>query len=70
MDKCINSVILILLTTITAIAIAAHLQSEYMYFGNVSMTIFWLTALIGTIAAVATGFRAIDILTERFRIVS
>lgn len=71
MDRKINSITaLVALTTIVAIALAAHLESEYIYFGNAAIAVFWLTSSIGTIAAIVTGVKAIDLLAERFRIVS
>jgi hypothetical protein len=69
MDRKINSItVLVVLTTVVAITLAAHIESEYMYFGNASTIIFWLTSGVGTVVAIITGFKAIDVLTERFRI--
>jgi hypothetical protein len=42
----------------------AHPESECIYFGDVSTAIFWLTSVIGTIRAIVTGFKAIDMLRD------
>ena len=64
-----NIVLLILLTTVVSIVLAAHIGSEYAYFGNASTMIFWLTAAVGTVVTIMTGLKAIDMLTERSSIV-
>jgi uncharacterized membrane protein len=70
MDRKINPIaLLIVLTTLVAIVLAAHVGSEYMYFGNASTMIFWLTAAVGTVVTIITGLKAIDMLTERSSIV-
>jgi hypothetical protein len=68
-DRRISVTILTALIAIVVVNIAVHLQSEYFYFGNASTILFWLTSFIGTIAAIITGLRCIDILTERSQVV-
>ena len=70
MDRRTNSIaVLVALTTVVAVALTLHIRSEYMYFGNTSTIIFWLSAGIGTVVTIITGFKAIDVLTETWRIV-
>lgn len=64
-----NSIIvLVVLGTIVGITLAAHIESEYMYFGNASTIIFWLTSSVGAIVTIITGFKATDALIERYKI--
>jgi hypothetical protein len=71
MYRRISSVITVAaLITIVVISIVVHFLSEHIYFGNGSVRLFWLSSIIGTIGAIVTGLRGIDILTERTRVVN
>lgn len=57
--------ILIAAAIVVVTSIVAHHESEHNSFGADSGAIFWLTAIVGTAAAIITGFGALKMLEDK-----